>query len=77
MWKVVVGLVVVGVIVLFATGNMFITTSGCTLPIDIVLVDTCLLGSFGASLGATIGVALIFGLLGLIGTIIKKILAIK
>ena len=65
----------------FATGAVFFTTRGCTLPLDLVLGDTCFFGSLGASLGAsvaaTIGAIIFFGILGWIGAVIKRAISGK
>ncbi|CAA0121087.1 Uncharacterised protein [Halioglobus japonicus] len=63
------GIFFLAIVGLAASGEVFFTTSGCTLPVDLVLGDTCLFGSMGASIGmslaATIGFAIVFGILGL------------
>lgn len=46
---------------LFYWGGLFFTTSGCTLPIDLVMGDTCVFGSLIASIGATLALTLLIG----------------
>ena len=41
---------------------MYITTTGCTLPIDVVLFNTCVFGTFGL----WIIIALVLGILSAI-----------
>lgn len=55
---------------LLLTGNVFFTTDGCTLPLDLVIGDTCMGGSFVASAGLTLGATLFFGLLAIVGSVI-------
>jgi len=63
------------ILVLIFTGSLFITTSGCTIPIDLVLGDTCVFGSFGATLGLTIASVVGFALLGFVGAVLKNFFA--
>lgn len=72
-------IVVIGVILYF-TGVLQVVTYGCTLPVDLVVGNTCVFGSVGGSIGlsllATIGGAIVLGVIGVvlgaIGALFKR-----
>ena len=63
------GATLVGVILLFTTEILTFTTRGCTLPIDVVIVDTCIVGSIGMMLL----VALAFGVVNFVWFVLKNL----
>lgn len=63
MWSIIIGIFV---LILFYYGVLFITFDRCTLPVDVVLYDTCLFGSLGGSLGLTLLATLFVGAIGLV-----------
>ena len=65
--------VVIGVILLIAGDILTITTSGCSLPFDLVMGRMCLFGSLGMSIGGTLLIAIGFGILSLIWILVKKL----
>ena len=67
------GGVVIGIILLIAGDILIVTTRGCSLPFDLVIGDTCVFGSLGMTIGATLLVAIAFGVLSLIGMVIKNL----
>jgi len=67
------GAVVVGFILLIVSDVLTITTRGCSLPIDLVMADTCLFGSLGMTLGLTLLAAIVFGVIGLIFAVLKNL----
>lgn len=67
------GIALLVIIVLFWSGFISITTEGCTLPIDIVIGNACLFGSFGATVGATLAVGVLMALLAIIGRFVKSL----
>lgn len=68
------GAIVVIGIILYFTGVLQVVTYGCTLPVDLVIAETCVFGSVGGSLGLTllmtIGGAVVVGVLGVLGALI-------
>ncbi len=65
--------ILVTVILLIVIDVLTISTTGCTLPIDLVLGDTCLFGSLGATLAIGIVLTIVFGIVSLVFSNIKKI----
>jgi len=70
---------IVGLLVLFGIvsapfllGWVSITTTGCDLPIDLVFGDVCVVGSFGASAGASLISLLVIGTIVAVGGLIGK-----
>jgi hypothetical protein len=67
------GAVVIGIILLIAGDILTVNTRGCSLPFDLVIGETCVFGSIGMTIGATLLVAIAFGVLSLIGMVIKNL----
>lgn len=70
---IIVGFFVFGFFLLIGGGVLTIETRGCTLPIDLVAADTCLIGSLGASAGVALLAAIGFGLVSFFWGIIKNL----
>ncbi len=71
------GAVAIGVVLLIASDILTVTTRGCSLPFDLVVGGTCLFGSFGMSIGATLLMAIAFGVLSLIFMVVKKVISVR
>jgi|MEHZ01.5.fsa_nt_MEHZ011385063.1_1 hypothetical protein len=67
------GAVVIGVILLVAGDILTVTTKGCSLPFDFVIGGTCMFGSLGMTIGATLLLAIALCVLSLIGMLIKRL----
>ena len=71
--KIIVGIIVV-LIILVISDILTIELHGCTLPIDLVIGNTCMLGSLGIQLGAVILLTIGYALVIFIWETIKQFL---